>query len=113
MSTTENWGQEVGVETFWMSHLSDTCFDYNPLRIATHTIYHLVKMFVRYSPKIEPDQSYTLENQVAMCRELAAKDGVLIDEKHIYQDHHISGVSDNRPQFEQILENIWSGHFPD
>ena len=51
MSTTENWGQEVGVETFWMSHLSDTCFDYNPLRIATHTIYHLVKLFVQVLTK--------------------------------------------------------------
>ena len=70
-------------------------------------------IYVRYSPRIEPDQSFTLENQISMCRELAVKDGVLIDEKHIYQDHHISGASDNRPQFEQMLEHIWLGHFPD
>ena len=70
-------------------------------------------IYVRYSPRIEQDQSFTLENQISMCRELAVKDGVLIDEKHIYQDHHISGASDHRPQFEQMLEHIWSGHFPD
>ena len=70
-------------------------------------------IYVRYSPRIEQDQSFTLENQISMCRELAVKDGVLIDEKHIYQDHHISGASDNRPQFEQMLEHIWSGYFPD
>ena len=70
-------------------------------------------IYVRYSPRIAPAQSFTLEHQISMCRELAAKDGVLIDEKHIYQDHHISGASDNRPQFEQMLEHIWSGYFPD
>ena len=44
-------------------------------------------IYVRYSPRIEQDQSFTLENQISMCRELAVKDGVLIDENHIYQDH--------------------------
>ena len=71
------------------------------------------EIYARYSPRIEQDQSFTIENQIAMCRELAAKDEVVIDEDHIYQDHHISGASDNRPQFEQMLEHIWSGHFPD
>ena len=48
-------------------------------------------IYARYSPRIEQDQSFTIENQIAMCHELAAKDGVVIDEHHIYQDHHISG----------------------
>ena len=70
-------------------------------------------IYVRYSPRIEQDQSFTLENQISMCRELAVKDGVLIDENHIYQDHHLSGGSSNRPAFERMLENIWAGNFPD
>ena len=30
-------------------------------------------IYVRYSPRIEPDQSFTLENQISMCREFTAK----------------------------------------
>ena len=41
-----------------------------------------------------------------MCREMAKKYGVQVDENHIYQDHHISGATTNRPEFEKMLENI-------
>ena len=70
-------------------------------------------IYARFSPRIEQDRSYTIDNQISMCRELAAKDGVVIDEDHIYRDHAISGASDNRPQFERMLEKIWAGDFPD
>jgi len=70
---------------------------------------HLCPLF----PRIEQDQSFTTNNQIAMCRAEAEKDGVVIDEAHIYQDHHISGLSDDRPAFNQMLEHIWSGYFPD
>ena len=60
-------------------------------------------IYVRYSPRIEQDQSFTLENQISMCRELAAKDGVLIDENHVCQAPHVSGGSSNN----RLLKGCW------
>ena len=68
-------------------------------------------IYTRFSPRVKAE-NYTLENQIAMCREMAKKDGVQVDENHIYQDHHISGGTTNRPGFEKMLENIWTGNFP-
>ncbi len=45
-------------------------------------------IYVRFSPRVK-SENYTLENQIAMCRERAKQDNVQIDENHIYQDHHI------------------------
>ena len=68
-------------------------------------------IYVRFSPRVK-SENYTLENQIAMCREMARKDGVQVDGNHIYQDYHASGGTTNRPGFEKMLENIWAGNFP-
>ena len=68
-------------------------------------------IYTRFSPRVKAE-NYTLENQIAMCREMAKKDGIQVDENHIYQDHHISGATTNRPNFEKMLENIQSIYMP-
>mgnify|MGYP000265258816 CR=1 FL=1 len=66
-------------------------------------------IYTRFSPRVK-SENYTLENQIAMCRERAKQDNVQIDENHIYQDHHISGATTDRPDLsgadlEQALLN--------
>ena len=68
-------------------------------------------IYMRFSPRVKAS-NYTLENQIAMCREMARKDGIQVDGNHIYQDYHASGGTTNRPGFEKMLENIWAGNFP-
>ena len=43
-------------------------------------------IYARYSPGRDRDQTSTIEAQVAMCREKAGRDGVVIDADHIYVD---------------------------
>ena len=70
-------------------------------------------IYARYSPGRDRDQTSTIEAQVAMCREKAQGDGVVIDSKHIYVDRGISGASVVRAGFQAMLAAIEAGDFPE
>ena len=70
-------------------------------------------IYARYSPGRDRDQTSTIEAQVAMCREKAGRDGVAIDDAHIYVDRGISGASVARAGFQAMLAAIEAGNFPE
>ena len=69
-------------------------------------------IYARYSPGRDRDQTSTIEAQVAMCREKAGRDGVAIDDAHIYVDRGVSGRTIQREGFQGMLAAIKAGDFP-
>jgi len=70
-------------------------------------------IYARYSPGVQREKSSTIEAQVAMCRQKAQAENVVIVEEHIYQDHNVSGGSMEREGFQRMMANIHAGDFPD
>ena len=70
-------------------------------------------IYARYSPGVEREKSSTIEAQIAMCRQKAQTEDVVIVEEHIYQDHNVSGGSMEREGFQRMMANIHAGDFPD
>ena len=70
-------------------------------------------IYARYSPSRDRDQTSTIEAQVAMCREKAQREGIVIDDVHIYVDRGISGRTIQRASFQAMLAAIESGDFPE
>ena len=64
-------------------------------------------IYARYSSANQRDCS--IEQQVAKCRELAARLGVTVTE--VYADHAISGKTDNRPNFQRMMKDADKGLF--
>ena len=59
-------------------------------------------IYARYSSDLQSPLS--IEDQVRKCREWAkAHDAVVLDE-HIYSDEAITGTSNDRPGFAQLLK---------
>ena len=69
-------------------------------------------IYARYSPGRDRDQTSTIEAQVAMCREKAQREGVAIDDAHIYVDRGVSGRTIQREGFQGMLAAIKAGDFP-
>ena len=70
-------------------------------------------IYARYSPGRDRDQTSTIEAQVAMCREKALREGIVIDDAHIYVDRGVSGRTIQREGFQAMLAAIESGDFPE
>ena len=70
-------------------------------------------IYSRFSPGVQREKSSTIEAQVAMCRQKAQAENVVIVEEHIYQDHNVSGGSMEREDFQRMIANIHVGDFPD
>lgn len=70
-------------------------------------------IYARYSPGRDRDQTSTIEAQVAMCREKAQREGIAIDDSHIYVDRGISGRTIQREGFQAMLAAIKAGDFPE
>lgn len=64
-------------------------------------------IYGRYSSHNQKDIS--IEQQVALCRDLAAERGIEI--KEVYADRAISGKTDKRPAFQKMLKDSASGTF--
>ena len=70
-------------------------------------------IYARYRPGRDRDQTSTVEAQVAMCREKAQREGIAIDDVHIYVDQGISGRTIQRDGFQAMLTAIETGDFPE
>ena len=70
-------------------------------------------IYARYSPGRDRDQTSTIEAQVAMCREKAGRDGVVIDADHIYVDRGVSDRTIQREGFQAMLAAIEAGNIPE
>jgi DNA invertase Pin-like site-specific DNA recombinase len=68
-------------------------------------------IYARYSSGRDRDQTSTIDAQVAMCREKAQREGIVIDDTHIYVDRGISGPTIQRAGFQGMLAAIESGDF--
>lgn len=64
--------------------------------------------YARYSSHSQRDCS--IEQQVADCELFAQQNGLRVVK--IYADRHLSGTTDNRPQFQQMLKDAAHGHWP-
>ena len=64
-------------------------------------------IYARYSSELQNEAS--IEDQVRLCRELAAARGWEVVE--IYADHAISGASMLRPGYQRLLEDMRAGPF--
>ena len=58
-------------------------------------------LYARYSSHAQRDVS--IEQQIRECRQFAKRNG--IDIVHIYEDRALSGTSDNRPGFQQMIKD--------
>ena len=70
-------------------------------------------IYARYSPGRDRDQTSTIEAQVAMCREKAQREGIVIDDAHIYVDRRVSGRTTQREGFQAMLAAIKAGNIPE
>ena len=64
-------------------------------------------IYARYSSASQREAS--IEDQIADCRSYAKRLGYNIIK--IYADHALSGTSDHRPEFQQMIEDAGSGDF--
>lgn len=64
-------------------------------------------IYARYSSDSQREAS--IEDQVRLCRELAAARGWSVGE--IYADHALSGASVLRPGYQRLLEDMRGGRF--
>ena len=65
-------------------------------------------IYARYSSHSQRDCS--IEQQVADCELFAQQNGLRVVK--IYADRHLSGTTDNRPEFQQMLKDAAHGHWP-
>ncbi|MGN0706623.1 MAG: recombinase family protein [Faecalibacterium sp.] len=65
-------------------------------------------IYARYSSHNQRDCS--IEQQVADCELFARQNNLRIVK--VYADRHLSGTSDQRPQFQQMLKDAAHGHWP-
>ena len=65
-------------------------------------------VYARYSSHNQRDCS--IEQQVADCEVFARQNNLRIVK--VYADRHLSGTSDQRPQFQQMLKDAAHGHWP-
>ena len=70
-------------------------------------------VYARYSPGRDRDQTSTIEAQIAMCREKAQREGIVIDDTHIYVDRRVSGRTIQREGFQAMLAAIKAGNIPE
>ena len=70
-------------------------------------------IYAGYSPGRDRDQTSTIEAQVAMCREKAQREGIIIDDAHIYVDRGVSGGTIQRDGFQAMLATIEAGNIPE
>ena len=59
-------------------------------------------VYARYSSSVQRPTS--LEDQVARCREAAARLGCVIADEHVYSDQEISGATTMRPGYQRLVE---------
>ena len=64
-------------------------------------------IYARYSSDRQNEQSIT--GQVEICTEWAKKNDISV--AHIYHDEALSGKTDKRPQFQQMIKDAKSGKF--
>ena len=64
-------------------------------------------IYARYSSHSQRDCS--IEQQVADCELFAQQNGLRVVK--VYADRHLSGTTDNRPQFQQMLKDAAHGHW--
>ena len=64
-------------------------------------------IYARYSSAAQRDVS--IEQQAAECRKFAEREGLEVI--RLYDDHAISGTTDNRPQFQQMILDSSKGLF--
>ena len=69
--------------------------------------------YARYSPGRDRDQTSTIEAQVAIYREKAQREGIEIDDAHVYVDRKISGRTIQREGFQAMLAAIKAGNIPE
>ncbi len=62
-------------------------------------------IYARYSSLAQRDQS--IEDQVAACERWAASHGLSVYD--VYADRHISGTTDSRPAFQQMIKDASQG----
>lgn len=67
----------------------------------------VVGIYARYSCEKQDDTS--LDDQIRRCREEALRQGLIVDEQHIYTDAAISGLDDDRPGYRQMMSAWASG----
>ena len=73
-------------------------------------------IYARYSEGEGRDKSTTIDNQIAMCKEKALKEGLSVVDEHVYVDQKVSASSVNtRPGLMEMLNNIIDQNidFPD
>ena len=64
-------------------------------------------IYTRYSSHNQRDCS--IEQQVADCEIFARQNNLRVVK--VYADRHLSGTTDNRPQFQQMLKDAAHGHW--
>ena len=65
-------------------------------------------IYARYSTLAQRDQS--IEDQVAACERWATSHGLNVYD--VYADRHISGTTDSRPAFQQMIQDAAQGAWP-
>ena len=65
-------------------------------------------IYARYSSHNQKDVS--IDQQIDACKKWAASHGYTITQR-VYHDHAVSGRTDNRPEFQQMLKDAESGAF--
>ena len=73
----------------------------------TRTPGKVAVIYARYSSAAQRDVS--IEQQAAECRKFAQREGLEV--VRLYDDHAISGTTDNRPQFQQMIADSAKGLF--
>ncbi|MES5985985.1 recombinase family protein, partial [Cutibacterium acnes] len=58
---------------------------------------------------VEKQDDTSLDDQIRRCREEALRQGLIVDEQHIYTDAAISGLDDDRPGYRQMMSAWASG----
>lgn len=64
-------------------------------------------IYARYSSHAQRDVS--IEQQVTECQEYAVANN--LDVVHVYADRHLTGRSDNRPEFQKMMRHAERGQF--
>ena len=66
-------------------------------------------IYARYSSHNQTEQS--IEGQLRVCREYAAREKIVVVDEHIYIDRAMTGKTDNRPAFQRMIADAKSGRF--
>jgi site-specific DNA recombinase len=62
----------------------------------------LTALYARYSSSLQKTTS--IDDQLRVCREAAARFGCTVDERHIYADKEISGAVADRPEYQRLMK---------